>query len=48
MEAAYQCSYPIENLKKSDYEDKIKEIQTDPYQRDLLTELSTTLIWTVL
>ncbi|NLV20788.1 MAG: amino acid adenylation domain-containing protein [Syntrophomonadaceae bacterium] len=35
--AAHQCGYPIKNLNRGDYEDKIKEIQTDPYRRDLLT-----------
>jgi thioester reductase-like protein len=36
-EAAHKCGYPIEILNRSDYGDKIKEIQTDPYRRDLLT-----------
>jgi amino acid adenylation domain-containing protein/thioester reductase-like protein len=36
-EAAHKCGYPIETLNRSDYENKIKEIQTDPYRRDLLT-----------
>ncbi|MBP1761041.1 MAG: amino acid adenylation domain protein, partial [Firmicutes bacterium] len=36
-EAAHKCGYPIETLNRSDFENKIKEIQTDPYRRDLLT-----------
>lgn len=36
-EAAHKCGYLIEILNRSDYENKIREIQTDPYRRDLLT-----------
>ncbi|HWQ75836.1 MAG TPA: amino acid adenylation domain-containing protein [Syntrophomonas sp.] len=35
--ACQQCGYPITNLNRNDYVNKIKEIQADPDRRDLLT-----------
>lgn len=35
--AIQKCGYPIVNLSRNEYENKIKEIQSDPSRRDLLT-----------
>ena len=37
MKAIQKCGYPIVNLSRNEYENKIKEIQSDPSRRDLLT-----------
>jgi thioester reductase-like protein len=36
-DAANKYGYTIQNLNRIDFEEKVKEVQTDPYRRDLLT-----------